>query len=91
MMADVDFDQDRRQCRFDILFGALMMDLDVDSPEVQYIFQQVLEKGAIVDSTLVAWLDSCRTLSLLPLITLPNHLNATKAVTVGARNRENTR
>lgn len=52
MMADVDFDQDRRQCRFDILFGPLMMDLDVDSPEVQYIFQRVMEKGVIVDLTL---------------------------------------
>ncbi|KAH6976290.1 hypothetical protein BKA56DRAFT_674768 [Ilyonectria sp. MPI-CAGE-AT-0026] len=51
-MADVDFDQDRRKCRYDILFGPLMTDLDVDSPEVQYIFQRVMEKGAIVDSTL---------------------------------------
>ncbi|CAG9989496.1 unnamed protein product [Clonostachys byssicola] len=52
MTAGMDFNQDRRQCRFDILFGPLMMDLDVDSTEVNYIFQRVIEKGAVVDSTL---------------------------------------
>lgn len=52
MIAGMDFKQDRRQCRFDILFGPLMMDLDVDSAEVHYIFQRVIEKSAVFDSTL---------------------------------------
>lgn len=50
--ADVDFDEDERRCRFDVIFGPLLNEVDVHSPEVQYIFRKIIEKGAIVDSTL---------------------------------------